>query len=90
VIASETEYENAREELDHLARWLNRLETVEVAERKVLTITSVRRMISRVQEELAEYEAASLSTPPNSGNLGGPDGVRSERPPNGSSSEEAE
>ena len=32
--------------------------------RKGLTIASVRKMISRLQDELAEYEAAGALTPP--------------------------
>jgi hypothetical protein len=68
VILSQTEYEKAREELDHLGRWLARLETAEETERKGLTVASVRRMISRVEQEIAEYEAGGPSTPPDSGN----------------------
>jgi len=64
LISSETEYHKAREELEHLTRWLSRLENEKVTARKRLTTASVRRMISRIQEELAEYEASGVSTPP--------------------------
>ena len=83
MISSETEYEKAREELEHLTRWLARLENKEVSERKGLTAASIRRMISRVQEEIAQYEAASVSTPPGSKNGAGRDDVGSERRANG-------
>ena len=55
MISSETEYQKAREELDHMARWLSRLEDENAAERKGLTTASVRKMIARLQEELAQY-----------------------------------
>lgn len=58
MISSATEYRKAREELEHLAQWLARLEAKEVPEDKRLTTASVRKMISRIQEEVAEYEAA--------------------------------
>lgn len=64
MISSETEYHKAREELEHLTRWLSRLENEEVTASKGLTTASIRKMISRVQEELAEYEARGVSTPP--------------------------
>ena len=64
MISSEAEYQKAREELDYLSDWLARLENQESADRKSLTSASVRRMISRVQEEIAEYEAAGASAPP--------------------------
>lgn len=64
MISSQTEYQKAREELDHLTRWLSRLENEKVAVRKGLTVASIRKMISRLQDELAEYEAAGALTPP--------------------------
>lgn len=73
MISSETEYRKAREELEHLTRWLSRLENEEVTARKRLTCASIRRMICRVQEELAEYEARGVSTPPVSGEGTEPD-----------------
>lgn len=73
MISSETECRKAREELDYLTDWLARLESEEVADRKSLTSASVRRMISRVQEEIAEYEAASESTLPSPENCARPD-----------------
>lgn len=73
MISSETEYHKAREELEHLTRWLSRLENEEVTARKGLTTASIRKMISRVQEELAEYEATGVSPPPRSGEGTEPD-----------------
>ena len=64
MISSETEYQKAREELDHMARWLSRLEDENAAERKGLTTASVRKMIARLQEELAQYEASDALAPP--------------------------
>lgn len=64
MISSETEYQKAREELEELTRWLARLEDEGVPPRKGLTSASLRKMISRVQEELAEYEAGRVSAPP--------------------------
>ncbi len=80
MIASKTEYRKAREELDYLTDWLARLDSEEVAERKALTAASVRRMISRVKEEIAEYDAASASTGPSPENSAPPDDAPIERP----------
>ena len=59
MISSETECRQAREELDRLNRWLAELENKEGAYRKRLTAASIRRMISRVEEEISQYEARS-------------------------------
>jgi hypothetical protein len=64
LISSEAEYQKARDELEYLTRWLARLEGKEATERKGLTTASIRNMISRVQEEIAQYEAENVSTPP--------------------------
>ena len=80
MISSETEYRKAREELDYLSDWLARLESEEAADRKSLTSASVRRMISRVQEEIAGYEATSESPPPGPENSARPDDAGTERP----------
>lgn len=80
MISSETEYRKAREEIDYLSGWLARLENQEATDRKSLTSASVRRMISRVQEEIAKYEAASASTPPGPENSARPDDAGTERP----------
>jgi hypothetical protein len=79
LISSQTEYQKAREELEHLSRWLARLETKDGTEFKGLTAASIRRMISRVQEEIAEYEATSLATPPASEKKPGPSDAGAER-----------
>jgi hypothetical protein len=67
LISSQPEYLKAREELDHLTRWLARIDSEDATVRKGLTTASIRRMICRVQEELAEYETMSVSVPPGSG-----------------------
>jgi predicted nuclease with TOPRIM domain len=64
LISSQTEYKKAREELDHLSRWLSRLESENATVRKGLTVASIRKMISRLQDELAEYETAVASNLP--------------------------
>lgn len=46
--------------------WLSQIESGGATVRKGLTSASVRKMIARIQEELAEYEAASAATPPGS------------------------
>ena len=79
MISSETEYQKAREELEHLTRWLARLENREVTERKGLTAASIRRMISRVEEGIAQYEAGSVSTPPATESAAAPDDAGAER-----------
>jgi hypothetical protein len=73
VISSQTEYQKAREELHHLTGWLSRLENEKATARKGLTTASIRRMISRLHEELAEYETADASNPPASGQRPEPD-----------------
>jgi BMFP domain-containing protein YqiC len=64
LIASQTEYLRAREELEYLNDWLSRLEDKNATPHKAITSASVRKMIARLQEELAEYEAASVSSSP--------------------------
>ena len=84
MISSETEYRKAREEIEHLTRWLARLENREVAQRKGLTSAGIRRMISRVQEEIAQYEAAGAPAPARPEDGGKPeDPPRTEPPPKG-------
>jgi hypothetical protein len=80
LISSQTEYQKAREELEDLNRWLVRLETNEGAEFKGLTAASVRKMISRVREEVAEYEATIPPVPPSSEEEAGPGDSGVERP----------
>ncbi len=66
MISSHAEYLRAREELEYLNDWLSRLEDKNITPRKAVTTASVRKMIARLQEELAEYEAASVASPPTS------------------------
>ncbi len=64
MISSQTEYQKVREELQDLTSWLSRLEEEKATARKGLTTASIRKMIARLQEELAEYEAARELRPP--------------------------
>lgn len=80
MISSETEYRKAREELDDLTGWLARLESEEATDCKSLTAASVRRMISRVQEEIAEYDAARALSGPSPEDRVRPDDARTEPP----------
>jgi len=73
VITSEIEYEKALEELDYLGRWLANLERKQGADRRPLTTAGIRKMIARIQEEVADYEAMSVSTPPTTGRSSRPD-----------------
>jgi hypothetical protein len=66
MISSQTEYQKARDELGYLNRWLSRLEDEKATANKCLTTASIRKMIARLQEELAEFEAASISISPRS------------------------
>ena len=63
MISSQTEYQKAREELEHLNLWLSQLENGTTTVQKSFTVASIRKMISRLQEELAEYEVTGISTP---------------------------
>ncbi len=47
----------------HLTYWLSQLEEKKATARKGLTTASIRKMIARLQEELAEYEAAGELPP---------------------------
>ena len=80
MISSATEYQKAREEVDRLTRWLARLENKEEAQRKGLTAASIHRMLSRIHQEIAEYEGASVSTPPRSKNGAQPQDPGTGRP----------
>ena len=60
MISSETEYQKAREELDYLTRWLARLESSDAPRRKGITCAGIVKKISRIQKEVAEFEANRL------------------------------
>jgi hypothetical protein len=64
LISSKTEYSRAREELAYLTDWLSRLEDEKTTPRKGITAASVSKMIARLQEQLAEYEAAIACSSP--------------------------
>ena len=70
MISSQTEYQKAREELEDLTRWLAQVENNEL---KNLTAASVRRMISRIQEEIAAYEAGRATISPSHAETEGSD-----------------
>jgi hypothetical protein len=53
-----TEYENACQELKGLESWLTRLHDQHPGPGKGFTKAGVRRMIARLQEELAQYESS--------------------------------
>ena len=61
---SKSEYLKAREELEYLKDWLARLAGDTVVQRDGFTAASVQKMISRVQKQIADYEAANVPTPP--------------------------
>ena len=56
MISNAQEYDKAQEELRHLEDWLARLQRDNPAPTKGLTKAGIRKMISRLHEELAEFE----------------------------------
>ena len=56
MISNAQEYDKAQEELRHLEGWLTRLLRDNPAPTKGLTKAGIRKMISRLHEELAEFE----------------------------------
>jgi hypothetical protein len=56
MIADASQYEKACEELEYLEAWLARLRKEHQGGDKGLTKAGIRKMISRLQEELAVYE----------------------------------
>jgi hypothetical protein len=65
MIASLTEYEKAQEELHSLEDRLDRLQLTNPVGSKGFTKAGIRKMIARLQEELAVFEGseeARLST----------------------------
>ena len=56
MISNAQEYDKAQEELRHLEGWLIRLQRDNPAPTKGLTKAGIRKMISRLHEELAEFE----------------------------------
>jgi hypothetical protein len=80
LISSEHEYHKAREEVEHLSHWLDRLETKEGDGFKGLTAASIRNMISRIQAEIADYEVARVSAPAASENANPPEEEKPDHP----------
>lgn len=58
MIATETEYEKAQEELRSLEERLSTLQQSNPAGSKGLTKAGIRKMIARLHEELAVYEGS--------------------------------
>ncbi len=56
MISNAQEYDKAQEELRHLEDWLARLQRDTPVPTKGLTKAGIRKMISRLHEELAEFE----------------------------------
>lgn len=64
MISNEAEYRRACEELAYLESWLGRLQKTPPTPENGLTRAGVRKMIARIQEELALYEGGmSLAMP---------------------------
>jgi hypothetical protein len=63
MISSRLEYQKANEELRHLERWLSRLRQEYPVPGKGFTKAGVRKMIARLHEELAVYEAGKEVEP---------------------------
>jgi hypothetical protein len=60
MITSRVEYEKAREELDHLQKWLEELRRANPVHEKGLTKAGVRKMIARLQEEIGFFEGSGM------------------------------
>ena len=58
MIADETQYDKARDELRYLEMWLERLHNESPGGETGLTKAGIRKMISRLHEELAVYEGS--------------------------------
>ena len=58
MISDPKQYEKAQAELRHLEDWLARLQQENPNPSKGLTKAGIRKMISRLHEELAEYEGS--------------------------------
>lgn len=56
MISTIDEYQKTRDELLHLEEWLSKLQREHPAPSKGLTKAGIRKMISRLHEELAIYE----------------------------------
>ena len=56
MIEDERQYRKALEELRYMEDWLARLLAEEEGARKGLTKAGIRKMIARLQDELAVYE----------------------------------
>ena len=64
MISSATEYEKAREELRILEERLARLQQTHPIGSKGFTKAGIRKMIARLHEELAVYEASEEAKQP--------------------------
>lgn len=57
MITNAMEYQKAQEELVHLEEWLKRMEREHPLPDMGLSKAGIRKMLSRLHEELGEYEA---------------------------------
>ncbi len=67
MIANPTEYEKAQEEIHILEERLARLQQTHPIGSKGFTKAGIRKMIARLHEELAVYEASEEAKQPVSG-----------------------
>ena len=56
MIQDSEQYQKALEELLYMEEWLGRLQSEERGTEKGLTKAGIRKMIARLQDELAVYE----------------------------------
>ena len=64
MISSLIEYEKAQEELRSLEDWLARLQQTNPVGSKGFTKAGIRKMIARIQEELAVFEGSEEARQP--------------------------
>ena len=56
MIDDDEQYQKALEELRYMQEWLEQLQSTAPGSRKGLTRAGIRKMIARLQDELAVYE----------------------------------
>ena len=66
MIDNPTEYQKAQEEIRHLEERLARLQQTHPIGSKGFTKAGIRKMIARLQEELAVYEGSEEARQPDS------------------------
>ena len=63
MISTVYEYQRSQEQLDHLEKWLARLREDPNPGKDGLVKAGIRKLISRLHEEMADYEGALDSQP---------------------------